>query len=309
MCGGGGGSSGTTQYNWNDTLAPIWQNVLGEAQGLNTTPYKPYQGQKTGDISRIANLTPDQLNAMQNIRLYTADPTYGVADPNQAQNAGITQELQTLSGSYLDADPYAGTTNPFMGDSPQFQSVLQSGLGDITNAYQQGTAADTTRMFNLAGAFGGSAHQQAMANNENALGKQLSQYTAGMQNDQYNRSAQLAESGLNRGSQAFQNERNRQISALSPTQSEQALALQRENALMGIGDINRSFNQDQINQNYQDYQNQQNQPFTMLDYLTGIMSRAQGGVSPNSSFTQSGYTASPYSQIIGAGLLGYGLTH
>jgi hypothetical protein len=47
----------------------------------------------------------------------------------------------------------------------------------------------------------------------------------------------------------------------------------------------------------------------MLDYLTGIMSRAQGGVSPNSSFTQSGYTASPYSQIIGAGLLGYGLTH
>jgi hypothetical protein len=162
-------------------------------------------------------------------------------------------------------------------------------------------------MFNLAGAFGGSAHQQAMANNENALGKQLSQYTAGMQNDQYNRSAQLAESGLNRGSQAFQNERNRQISALSPTQSEQALALQRENALMGIGDINRSFNQDQINQNYQDYQNQQNQPFTMLDYLTGIMSRAQGGVSPNSSFTQSGYTASPYSQILGAGLLGYGL--
>lgn len=333
MSGGGSGGSGTQQYNWNDTLAPQWANAISWARGL-TDPtgvgaYHQYSGPdssvyggaRAADGSnlfsassndpthRIANLTQDQLNAMQNIRLYGTDPTYGVQDPNTAQNAGITQELQTLSGAYLNADPYAGTQNPFMGESPEFQNVLNSGLQDITNAYNQGTSAETTRLMNLSGVLGGSAHQNAVANNQAALAKQLGTYTSGMQNDQFNRSAQLAESGLNRGSQAFQNERNRQISALAPTQNEQNLALQRENAVLGVGDSLRGYNQDLLNQAYTDSQSQQNQQFRMLDYLSGLLGRAQGGVSPNMTYTTPGYQASPFSQVIGAGLLGYGLTH
>lgn len=340
MSGGGGGGSGTQQYNWNDSIAPYWQNlVLPQAQRLtDTTPggygaYRQYLGPDTnvygtslhglsngsqsrygtqlpGDPThRIAGITPEQLAAMQNITLYGLDPVYGVQDPNQAQNAGITQELQTLSGAYLDADPYASAQNPFMGESPEFQNVLNSGLQDITNAYNQGTSAETTRLMNLSGVLGGSAHQNAVANNQAALAKQLGTYTSGMQNDQFNRSAQLAESGLNRGSQAFQNERNRQISALAPTQNEQNLALQRENAVLGVGDSLRGYNQDLLNQAYTDSQSQQNQQFRMLDYLSGLLGRAQGGVSPNMTYTTPGYQASPFSQVIGAGLLGYGLTH
>src|SRR6185437_13333857 len=96
------------------------------------------------------------------------------------------------------------------------------------------------------------------------------------------------------------------IQTLTPTQNEQGLALQRENAVLGVGDAQRSYNQDLLNQAYGDYQSQQNRQYQMLDYLSGILGRAQGGVSPNMQYTVPGYQASPYSQIIGAGLLGYG---
>jgi hypothetical protein len=81
------------------------------------------------------------------------------------------------------------------------------------------------------------------------------------------------------------------------------------NQLMGLGDVQRGYQQDQYNQAYNDFQTQQQYPYTQLDYLTGLLGRAQGGVSPNVTTTSSGYQASPYSQILGAGLLGYGMTH
>lgn len=333
MSGGGSGGSGTQQYNWNDTLAPQWANAISWARGL-TDPagagayhqylgpdQSVYGGARAADGSslfsassndpthRISNLTQDQLNAMNNIRLYGLDPTYGVQDPNTAQNAGIDQETKTLQGGYLNSDPYAIATNPYSGNSPFFQQGLQSGLSDIADAYQRGTASDLNREATLGGVMGGSAYENAKTSNEAALAKQMGNFTSGMLNDQFNRSAQLEDSALNRGSGAYQNERNRMISTLSPTQNEQNLALQRQNAVLGVGDAQRGYNQDLLNQAYGDYQTQQNQQFKMLDYLSGLLGRAQGGVSPNMAYTTPGYQASPLSQIIGGGLLAYGATH
>jgi len=325
MCGGGGsGGSGTQQYNWNDTLAPYWADSLAWAKGLTdptgvgayhqyTGPNPAVYGNSLFGISqndpthRIADLTPDQTAAMNNISLYGLDPTYGVQDPNQAQNAGINQEQSTLQGSYLQSDPYATASNPYGGmNSPYFNQTMQDGLDQMAKSYELGTAADTTRQMNLAGVLGGSANQNAVAANENTLANQMKQYVTGMQNDQYNRSADLASQDLSRGSTAYQDERNRMIQTLTPTQNEQGLALQRENAVLGVGDAQRSYNQDLLNQAYGDYQSQQNRQYQMLDYLSGILGRAQGGVSTNMQYTTPGYQASPFSQIIGAGLLGYG---
>ncbi len=335
MCGGGGGGgSGTQQYNWNDTLAPLWQSILPQGQSLANQPYQQYQGQ------RIAGMTPDQTQAFQEVRNLNSM----TKSPMDAINGAIDQTTNTLGGAYMPggskADPYAGQGNPYanqmitngtnqyIGDSPQFYGVLNNGLQDIGNAYQQGTAADTTRMFNLSGAFGGSAHQTAMANNENALAKQMNQYVTGMQNDQYNRSAQLQEGQLgrdqqtdmynkgqanqdyenflNRGSQAYQNERGRQMSAVGLGNDQQGLGQQRATNLLAVGDANRSYNQDILNQNYNDYQTQLQYPYTQMDWLSGLLGRAQGGVSPNMTTQTSGYSASPFSQIAGMGLLGYG---
>jgi hypothetical protein len=301
MCGGGGsGGSGTQQYNWNDTLAPYWQWSLSQGQDLTNTPYQQYPGQ------RIAGMTGDQTTGFDELR----NMNYGTDNPLPTINAAMHQTRDTLNGNYLNGaqmDPYGNSANPYSGFGPKFNSVLQAGQQDITNAYNQGTAADTTRMFNLSGAFGGSAHQNAMANNQYALAKQLANYTSGMQNDQYNRSGQMAEADLARNSGAFQNERNRQMGAINQGNEQQNLGFQRANALVGVGDAYRGLNQDYLNQAYSDWTARRNYPQSQLDYFTGLLSRAQGGVAPNVATSQSGYSANPFSQLLGAGALGYGL--
>lgn len=295
MSGGGSGGQGTQKYEWNDQMKPYWEQALAQGQGLSQTPYNPYPYQ------RIAGMNGDQTQSMNVIRQMT---DAGGLPVTQAANQ---QTQDTLEGNYLDSNPYAKASNPYSGFGSQFNTVLQNGLQDMGNAYQQGTSAETTRLMNNAGVFGGSAHQTAVANNENALAKQMGNYVSGMTNDQYNRSAGLAESGLSRGSSAFEDERNRMMQGVQGGQNAQNLFFQGANARMGIGDIQRGYQQDQYNQAYNDYQTQQQYPYGQLDYLTGILGRAQGGVSPNSTTQTSGYAASPYSQILGAGLLGYGM--
>jgi hypothetical protein len=159
----------------------------------------------------------------------------------------------------------------------------------------------------MAGAFGGSAHQNAVANNEAVLGKTLSNAANQAYGNQWNQSAGLYEQGLNRGAGAFENERGRMQQAVQGGQNAQNLFFQGANQRMGIGDINRGYEQDLLNQYFNDWQQQQNYPQSQLDYYTGVLGRAQGGISPNVTATPAGYSASPYSQIIGAGLLGYGM--
>lgn len=332
MCGGGSSSGGgTTQYNWNPTLAPAWTSAISNAQNQAATPYQAYTGQ------RIADFSNPQSIAMGEVQNYNT----GVDNPTGTVNDAMAQTDNTLNGAYMpgaqNADPYAGQSNPwaqqmitpgtnqYVGDSPAFESALQQGQSDITNAYQRGTAADTTRMFNQAGAFGGSAYGNAVGANEYALGKSLDSYTSGMVNDQYNRSAQLQDAQLGRdlsadttnktqgnadfqaqmasGQSAYDAERANQMNAVGQGNNQQALALQRAQSLMGVGDAQRSMTQDQLNQQYNNYQTQLQYPYTQQDWLTGILGRAQGGISPNSTTTQSGYAASPFSQLLGGGLL------
>ena len=425
MCGGGSsGGSGETRYNWNDNMAPRWDQVLNVAGDYADNPYQQYDGQRIAGINADQNLG---MSAIRNFALNSGSP---------ATRAANGQLQQTLQGDYLTGDlanPYSGEANPWQdasaqigqnefmdqfqnpyneasneftglqsmqnpyggmqtspgfnqygGDNPHFRGVMQQGMQDITTAHQQGAQANTNRMAAMSGAFGGSAHQQMIQNDQAGLDKTLSQYAQGMQNTQYDRSAgleegmlgrnfqgqmfdrgignqdyenalnrayqsqegqigrgfgsmesdiarrfggaesainrdlqnqqfdkgqgaQMYEALLNRGSGNYENERNRQLGAVGGGQNEQALALQRYNSLVGTGDVQRGYEQDLLNQQYNDWQEQSNYPRAQLDYLTGLYGRAQGGMSPNSTVTQSGYGASPFSSVLGAGLMGYGL--
>src|SRR6266850_889617 len=219
MSSGGSGSSGNTQYNWNDTLKPLWESTLSHGQQLSQTPFQqnPFlqQDGPGGATYGVAGITPDQRAAMGNIENFVN----GSGSP--ATIAANGQDYQTNSGYYLNgpgADPYANSQNPYSGYGPAFQQQLQGQLDDTTNAYQRGTAADTTRMFNLAGAFGGSANQNAVGANEYALARQLGNQTANAYQTQFANSGQLAGQDLNRASNAYQGERQRQIQAIAPGQ-------------------------------------------------------------------------------------------
>ena len=284
MSSGGGGSSGSTQYNWNPVIGSYWGGapgadgrggggVLGWAMDEAGKGYQQYGGK------RIADRNQDQFTAAQRVRDMAASggtPESAVA----RQTAG-----DFAAGRNLRA-------NQYMGDNPFFRSSLQSNLEDVTNAYKQGTSADTTRMFNLAGAFGGSAHQNAVANNEAGLARNLSRMSNEAYQQQYDRSANLMESAL-----------GRQMQAIPLAYQGQSLQNDLNDRLMGIGGWEQGEQQKYLDQGYNDWANANNWGRQNVGWLVDILSRAQGGTGITQ--TNAGYQPANYgSMAVGAGLLG-----
>lgn len=297
MCGGGGGGgSGTQKYEWNETMKPYWENVISRGANESGNPYRTYNSD-TGR-SKIAPLSGTQNQA----GAYLTALNSHTGDPTKSLNAAQNQTQATLGNSYLSgagANPHL-RENEFQGtDNPYFRSVLGQGLGDITNSYKDGTSADTTRMFNLSGAFGGSAHQKAIANNEAGLGKTLNNYAQGMYNDQYNRSAGLDEARLDRGSGSWNAERGRQMQAIGAGQNENDMALRRAGGLMSYGDLQRSLDQGFRDEDFANWFGGINHGKNNLSWLSGLLGAAQGGMAP----MQQNPGASTGSQLLGGGLL------
>jgi hypothetical protein len=394
--GGGGGGGGETKFEWNDTLKPYWESVLQRGQGVADQEYNPYSGQ------RIADLNSTQTAALD----ATSDFVKNSGSP--ATKAANGQIQQTLDGQYLTGDsrnPYADASNPwrdmtadvglnpyadmstdaggqydpaqvdpgqnaYAGENPYFMDKLRQGMDEIGTKYRDFTAPDTAGAYVLNGTFGGGDYQRAVSNNEAALGKNLSQYATGMFSDQYNRSAQLAESGLdrgmgaqefnanigntafenaaqrglqgqtldrnaglsgwdaylgrslqnsqfdktfggqmdenaiNRGYGAYESERGRQMGALTPGQNEQQLALQRDQALMGVGDVYHTYQQQGLDQGYQNWLEQQNFGKNQTAWLSSLLSGAQGGLPPNQMTSTPN---SPFSNFLGTALMGAGM--
>lgn len=314
-------------------LSSAGQQYLGQAGQIASTPYTPYTGQ------RVSGLTPLQQSSIQGL----GDLAGGGTSSFNAANDMLTSTLQGQYGSpygggnavsgggQYSFDPVSGGSNQYMGENPYFRQSLQTGLGDIADAYRQGTSADTTRMFNLGGAFGGSAHQNAVANNEKALADRMGQFTNQMYQGQFDRSAQLAESGLNRnlgasqfnanlgsssfenaanrnlnasqfgaglGSSAYENERNRQMAAAGGAANlygAQGSAL--TNAL-NAGGLEQKNYQDLLNSQYQDFNNWngwgEHQLGVFGNALSSLLGRSGG------TTTTQGPGSDPFAQGLGA---------
>jgi hypothetical protein len=322
---GGSSPSGETKYTWNEDLGPRWNNLLNmapwatgmmDAQGRLQIPDRQ---QFTGE--RFAPLSYDQNTAGSNIRSLN-DGSFGTISVGNNARKELDKTLTGgYSNPYIGGNPHANQNtvtdrNLFAGNNPYFRDMVNQSLEDTTNAYQRGTAADTKSAFTRAGVFGGSAHENAVANNEAALGKTLSNQvnslmnaqfdrSAGLedsylgrdlQNQQFNRSTSsgLMENQLNRGMQGWDAERNRQMGAVGQAQNEQGMALQRAGAQMDVGGMfqgqdqkYRDFQFDQWNQNAQ-------HPFQLMDWYSGLLGRAQGGMAPNSQVYQGGGGAGQY---------------
>lgn len=280
----------------------------------------------TGRIAPLSGLQNEAIGYITEMNRQSTSPT-------DAMNAARSQIEGTLGGKYLgdygsnpNANMFAGLNVPAMnpyiggnqykGEGPAFNAMLQDTLGDITNAYKQGTSADTTRLFNLSGAFGGSAHQNAVANNEAALGKTLSQTANQMRSDQFNRSAGLQENEINRGFQnftggidrgfnAYENERGRQMQGIGYGQNEQGLAFERGNQLMNAGTMQRDYLQSLFGQDYSDWADNQNTPWQAINQLAGLYSQSLGGGGMNQlTYGDSSSRAAPW---LGAALAGASL--
>jgi hypothetical protein len=262
---GGGDSTSTTKMEPSAEVKPYLKPYLNQAWGVSQQPYQTYQGQ------RIANLDPSQY---MSYGLTSAQALNGFQGQNDAM--GVFQK--TMQGDYMNPD-----SNPWL------QANAQKAMSDITSAYRAGTKPATDAAFSRAGAFGGSAWQQSVANNERQLGDALGNAA----NQFYG--------------QNYLNERNNQMQGLNMLPSLQNVGYTDAQKLAGAGDAMRQYQQDLLNTQYSDWQEYQNAPYRNLDFFGNAL-RATMGAGGSSSTTQSGgYKPSSFANALGGGMAGYAL--
>lgn len=177
-------------------------------------------------------------------------------------NAAKTNLTDTLNGKYLD-----------IGTNPAWNPMVQR----ITDAYSTGTAAQTDSAAARAGAFGGSAYGEQVGYNQRGLGDSLAGAAGQLYND----------------------ERNRQMQAnLFAPQAAQA-DYQDAQALLGVGDTYRQYNQDLLNNTYQNAYQQADWPYKRVEWYNNQLAGLTGG-----SGTQSSTGPNPYQPNKTAGALG-----
>lgn len=277
--GGSGGQSSNTTFSPPSYTTDAWKQYVNQGVQQSQTPYQGYQGQT------IAGLSPEQQSGF--------DLTTQVATNSTPDVLAMRNNLtNTASGNYLQG---AGA-NPFSSRG-YTDAVINDNANNMASAYRTGTAAQTDAAAGLNGAFGGSAYRQQVAGNEGAFANSVGQ----MANQYRLQNAQL-------GSQNFENERNRMVSASGLAPQMQGMDLQAGQALTGVGDAYRQYNQDLLNQGQSAWNQQQLYPYQQLDNLGNVLARASGNVAGGSTATSTNnYQASPFASLLGLGATGYGL--
>lgn len=287
MSGGGGESNTVSEFKPPSYTQDYWENYVNNAAQLTSGEMPRYQGQTVAPMNQ-SQMTA--ANMMQNLAV-NGTPTGAAAN---------TMLYNTLQGAF--DDPYATTLNPYAGMNPYMDQVINASNQKIVDAYKTGTAAQLDRAHALSRTMGSSGQQEAQQRNEQALAEGLAANTQGLLSQQYNANAGLAENQLNRASGALQAERARQMQAAGMGGNQQANDLQAIQALMGVGDVQRNYQQDLLNAGAADWWNWMQSPYLQQDVLGGALTRASGGAGTTSSQIMGG--ANPLQSMMGLGLLG-----
>jgi hypothetical protein len=198
----------------------------------------------------------------------------------QGQDEGNNLYQQTVRGDFL---------NP--GSNPYLDQTFDTAANRMANAYRSGTAAQTDANFGRQGAFGGSAWNQAQQANQTAFGDSLANLAA------------------NTYGQNYAQERGNQLNAMQFAPQMQNMGYTDAKQLLGAGDIQRSYIQDLLNQQYGDWSSAQNQPYANLDVLQKALSGSIGNASTTMQTAPNPYQASPYATMLGGGLATAGLAN
>lgn len=222
---GGGGSSGggtsTTTQNIPDELKPLATQYTSDAIELSNQPYSPYSGQRYEDLNATQNVG---IGMVQNRALG------GSQTVDNAEN----QLNQMISGS----------SNPYL------DQMYDRAAGKVSGS--------VNGQFNKPGAFGGTAHQQVLAD---SLG--------GMATDLYGG--------------AYAQDRANQMQAIGMAPQFGDLAYKDASQLLNVGQIQQDNAQNPLDFQYQQFQEQQNDPYKKLAAMSGVFGSNLGGSSTTKS--------------------------
>ena len=314
MSSGGGGQSGQTRYDWNDVIGSYWGGkpgadgqggggVLGWAADIAKQPWRSYGTADYGKNLDAANARVAGLdrahNDAQNQIYSTVYGSGGYGDDTTVMGQGYVQNVLNNG----DLNSYMGQKNAYGGENPYFKQMVGNANADTAKAYQEGTGAELTRLMNLSGAFGGSAHQNALANNQAGLAKQLGQQTTSMYGQQYDRSAGIESEDLGRNSGLVENALGRKMAAVPLAYQSQGLGFDRANQLMNLGNFKRDYQQKLNDAAYGNFAEGNNWERGNVNWLASLLGGAQGSTGVQTQF--GGYAPTNYgSTALGLGLLG-----
>lgn len=219
---------------------------------------------------------------------YTPYEGQRIADLNAAQNASMdmttNQALNGFQGQQDVGDLYQRTVR---GDylTPDSNPYLRATADAIGTDFNRTVGAQNASMQRTAGAFGNSGLQQKMSMDNAGL--------AGKLNDLY--------------SSNYNMERSNQLQAMQLAPQMQNMGYTDAKQLMGVGDIQRSYTQDLLNQQLSDWQAAQNQPYANLDVLQKAISGSIGNAGTSYQTSPNPYQANPFASMLGGGLTGASL--
>lgn len=210
-----------------------------------------------------------------------------IAELNDAQQAGMgLQSAQALNGFQGQAEGnnlYQKTLN---GDflNPESNPYLAGMANTIGNQFNQTTGAQNASMQRTAGAFGNSGLNQKMSMDNAGLAGQLT----------------------NLYGQNYATERNNQMQALGMMPTMQNLGYTDATKLSQVGDSQRQYQQDLLNQQQANYTQAMQYPYAQLDVLGNAIKSTMGAGGSSTSTTPT-YKPSPVAGMLGGGALGYGI--
>lgn len=261
MSGGSKTQTTTTQTQIPEEVKPLLSSYLSRANTLSNQPSNYYTAQAYNG-QRVADPTQMQRNGIGDMWGQTAN-AYGRLD------TAAQQMMDTTNGRYLNGNPY-------------LDNVVNNALGDITRNYQQAVAPATDASFARAGAFGGSAWQQAQQNNQRTLEEQLGKTASSMRYNDYGqeRQNQLASAnnlaGIAGAGQGLAN------NLYNMGSNEQQLSQNQLNALMAAWNEQQGVAQ-------QNFNAQKQAPLEQLGILGNAINIGMGGAgqsttSPNPNY-------------------------
>lgn len=316
----GGGSSGGTSTTTTDLPSwaqPYASDLLQRGSDLSNTTVPTYTGQMTAGLSGTQQAGLNSVNAAASNAGGLANATSNAATNAANQGLNVSNpysgNIQASTAANSFADP---SNNPYLANSVNASNQA------ITQAYNSSTAPQTLAQFRNAGAFGGSAQQQATSNNQYQLGNALSNNTANMYNAAYNTAAGVAsqnaqqQNTVNMSNQAIgtnaNNAYNQNLS--SNYYNTLGAAVNANNAYgttgagqLTAGGVQQQNSQDQLNSLYQQWYNQVNQPYAQLSTLSSALSGALGSGAGTSVTQQMPGSSNTLGSALGLGQIGAGL--
>ncbi|MFL9582362.1 hypothetical protein [Stenotrophomonas sp. AB1(2024)] len=281
-----------TTVNTNDPPAwsvPYYQDALSRASSLSKQPYMGYGG------PTVAGFSGDQESAFEMAR--------GQAAQNGQWQANAGDYINRTIGGEYD-NPYRDQTNQYAGENPYLGKMITAANRDITKNYTDSTLPTQLAQFNAGGAYGGSAMQQALSQGQQNLAQQLSDTNFQYRNADYDRQAQLAESGLNRNASIWNQDQQNRQGAMSFLPSLQQMGQSDANQLLRNGSLQQALQQQAINDDRDQFNEYRDWDANRLGLLSNALGSIKGGTGSetvtgdNPKYKSAAENGAAYAQII-----------